>query len=265
MTPYYDHKGITIYHGDCRDILPHLPKIDLVVTDPPYGLSFNDGDLAHNWEKVFGGDASRMKARPMKGDCNEAEAERLLRDVLQILKRKLLKGGACCCCCCGGGGPKPLFARWTLMLDEIIGFKQAVVWDKGGLGMGIHFRRNYEFILIAQNGNPAHRWNGGNTTPNVWRIPKIIPKQNQHPTEKPVELAMECIGLFTNAGDTVLDPFFGTGWSLVATKRLGRKAIGVEIEEKYCEIAVKRLAQEVIEFPGDDQCSLGKQETLLNT
>jgi hypothetical protein len=77
-------------------------------------------------------------------------------------------------------------------MDRIIGFKQAVVWDKGGLGMGIHFRRSYEFILIAQNGDPCHAWNGGKTTSNVWSIPKIIPKgetvsePGQHPTEKPV-------------------------------------------------------------------------------
>jgi site-specific DNA-methyltransferase (adenine-specific) len=246
MAPYYDHAGITIYHGDCREILPHLPKVDLVVMDPPYGLNYNNGDLAHNREKVFGGDTTRSTPRPIAND-GAKEADTLLRDVLVLLKKHLLKGGCCCCCCCcGGGGPKPLFAEWTLLLDEIIGFKHAVVWDKGGLGMGMHFRRNYEFILIAQNGQPAHRWNGGNTTPNVWRLRKIIPSAEEHPTPKPPELMGKCIQLFSNVDDLVVDPFMGHGPTLVAAKNLGRRAIGIEIEEKYCELAVRRLSQEVL-------------------
>jgi len=246
IKPYYEHKGITIYHGDCREVLPEIGKVDLVVTDPPYGLSFNNNDLAHNWEKVFGGDTNLSKPRPIANDENAVEAEALFLFMLKTLKGKLLKGGACCCCCCGG--PKPLFARWTLLLDKVIGFKHAIVWDKGGLGMGIHFRRSYEFVLVAQNGTPAHRWNGGKTTSNIWRIPKIIPRKHQHPTEKPIALAQKCIQIFSNEKDLVVDPFMGTGWVLRAAKDSYRKAIGIEIEEKYCEIAAKRLAQEVLPF-----------------
>jgi site-specific DNA-methyltransferase (adenine-specific) len=132
------------------------------------------------------------------------------------------------------------------MLDKVFDFKQAVVWDKGGLGMGIQFRRNYEFVLIAQKGSPTYVWNGGNTTPNVWRLGKIIPSKHQHPTEKPVKLMGKCIGLFTNVGDLVVDPFMGTGATLRAAKDLGRKAIGIEIEERYCEIAADRMRQEVL-------------------
>lgn len=243
MTPYYKDGQATIYNGDCLEILPNLGKVDLVLCDPPYGLNYNNGDLAHQWEKVFDKSRPAGEAKPIANDG--VEAHELLRNVLQIVKKKLLKGGACCCCCCCGGGPKPLFAQWTLMLDEIIGFKHAVVWDKGGLGMGIHFRRNYEFVLIAQNGTPAHRWNGGKTTPNVWRIPKIIPDESDHPTPKPVELMEKCIQLFTNPGDTVLDPFMGEGPTIEAAKNLGRNAIGIELEERYCKAAVMRLRQEV--------------------
>jgi len=259
MTPHYDDgKGIVIYHGDCREVLPTLAdkSVALFCTDPPYGLNFNSDDLAIRREVVFGGQKSLKKSesengtasptRPIKNDATPQEAEELLRAVLVEAKRTLVKGGCCCCCCGGGGGPQPLFARWTLLLDEVIGFKHAVVWDKGGLGMGIHFRRNYEFVLVAQNGAPAHAWNGGNTTPNVWRIPKIIPQAHQHPTEKPVELMARCIALFTNEGDLVVDPFMGTGATLRAAKDLGRRAIGIEIEEKYCEIACRRLSQEVL-------------------
>ena len=81
MKPYYQDDAVTIYHGDCRDVLPLLPKIDLAVMDPPYGLSFNDGDLVYNWEKVFGGDVSRMEARPIISDATEREAEELLNNL----------------------------------------------------------------------------------------------------------------------------------------------------------------------------------------
>ena len=241
---YYDEAGITIYNGDCRLILPELPKVDLVCTDPPYGLNYNDGDMASQREAIFGGDKNRMIARPIEND-GEEEAMKLFEDVIKIIATKLLKGG-CCCCCCGGGGPKPLFAKWTLILDKYIGFKHAVVWDKGGLGMGIHFRRSYEFMLIAQNGAPCHAWNGGNNTSNVWRIGKIIPRADQHPTEKPEKLMTKVISLFTNSGDLVIDPFAGHGSTLRAAKNLGRKAIGIEINESYCEVMANRMAQEVL-------------------
>jgi site-specific DNA-methyltransferase (adenine-specific) len=140
-----------------------------------------------------------------------------------------------------------------LWLDEIIGFKMAVVWDKGGLGMGLHYRRNYEFVLIAQNGSPAHCWNGGNTTANVWRIPKIIPSAHQHPTEKPVELFEKMVLIHSNRDDLVLDPFMGTGASAVAGKGLGRNYVGIEIEEKYCEIAARRCSQEVLDLGRSDE------------
>ncbi|HBI15183.1 MAG TPA: hypothetical protein DDY20_06660 [Desulfobulbaceae bacterium] len=247
--PYYQDEATTLYCADCRDILPLLPNrsVDLILCDPPYGLDYNNGDLAHCWEAAFGGDKSRMKPRPIANDGQE-DAYALFEFMLTAAKDKLLKGGCCCCCCCccGGGGPKPLFADWTLMMDRIIGFKQAVVWDKGGLGMGIHYRRNYEFMLIAQNGSPAKCWNGGNNTANVVRINKIIPQEHEHPTAKPPELMSFFINIHSNPGDLVLDPFAGHGPTLIAAKAAGRRAIGIEISEAYCAIAKKRLSQEYL-------------------
>jgi site-specific DNA-methyltransferase (adenine-specific) len=212
-------------------------------------LNYNNGDLAHHRESAFGGDKTKEVARPIAGD-GERESYKLFVGFLREAKRILVKGACCCCCCCGGGGgPKPLFARWTLFLDRYIGFKQAVVWDKGGLGMGIHYRRNYEFMLVAQNGSPAYCWNGGNTTPNVLRIPKIIPSEHEHPTEKPVALMEYFINLHSKPGDLILDPFAGTGATLVAAKRTGRRYLGFELNPDYCAIAEKRLAQEVLFAP----------------
>ena len=235
-----------IYTGDCLEIMRDWPDkcVDLIVTDPPYGLNFNNGDLAHNREKVFGGDTSKSVARPIANDGGEDA----MRTFLAFLEQaaRILKDGSCCCCCCcgGGGGPKPLFAEWTLHMDRILKFKQAIVWDKGGLGMGIHYRRNYEFVLIAQKPGAACTWNGGKITPNVFRIPKIIPSADEHPTAKPVELMGHFIRLHSNEGGVVLDPFAGHGPTLVAAKQLGRKYIGIEINPDYAKIAEERLRQE---------------------
>ena len=251
---YYHEDGpptIDIYKGNALEIMPFLPKVDLIACDPPYGLNYNGGsDLASQREAAFGGDKEKMKPRPIQTD-GEDESKILFEAFLKIANDKLLKGGACCCCCCccGGGGPKPLFAEWTLMMDKAIGFKQAVVWDKGGLGMGMHYRRNYEFILIAQKKGPkAHRWNGGNDTPNVWRIGKIIPNENQHPTIKPVELMDKIIRIHSNEGDLVLDAFMGSGTTLVSAKALKRNAIGIELEDRWCEKAKKRLMNTQVPF-----------------
>lgn len=128
-------------------------------------------------------------------------------------------------------------------MDDIIGFQQAVVWDKGGLGMGIHYRRSYEFVLIAQNGSPSWRWNGGHNESNVWHISKILPSINQHPTQKPVELMREILRVHSNEGDLVLDPFCGSGTTCVAAKQMGRRYIGVELDPTFYAMAQKRVAQ----------------------
>mgnify|MGYP001607473947 FL=1 len=248
-TPYYhDPKaGITVYLADAREVLPMLAaeSVDLVLTDPPYGHNNNNGDLAHRWEAALGVGVSRPEdARPIANDGPEAN------DLVRWMfgeARRLLKPGCCCCCCCGGG-PAPQFARWSLWLDEAIGFKQAVVWDKGGLGMGWHYRRNYELVLVGEKPGAAGRWFGGNAQANVIRLSGIKPREWEHPTPKPVELMEKFVGLHAQAGDMVLDPFMGAGTTLVAAKALGLRAIGIEIEERYCEIAVKRLAQGVL-FP----------------
>ncbi len=232
-----------IIWGDCLDVMKRMPdkSIDLVLTDPPYGLNFNNGDLAHNREKVFGGKQERMSARPILNDGKEAIE---ILEKFLIESNRILKAGACCCCCCcGGGGPKPLFAEWTLLMDRIIGFKQAVVWDKCGLGMGIHYRRNYEFMLIAQKKGAAGKWYGGNNTPNVFRLPKIIPSEEQHPTVKPVDLMKHFIKIHSEESDLILDPFSGSGTTAVACHELNRRWIMIEKELRYVGLSRRRIAQ----------------------
>ena len=252
MKPYYANAGITIYHGDCREILPEIAdgSIDFVFSDPPYGHNNNDGDLIHRRETALGrlpSDATPPLGRPIANDG--AEANDLARWAFGEWNR-VLAPGCCCCCCGGGGGPDPQFARWSLWLDEAIGFKQMVVWDKGPMGMGWHYRRSYETVLVGEKPGAACRWfDETHAVENIIRkIGKIIPQAEDHPTPKPVALAEHFIRLHTRPDEIVLDSFMGAGSTLVAAKGLGRKAIGIEIEEKYCEIAAKRLAQEVLAF-----------------
>ena len=247
MTPYYQKDGITLYHGDCLEILPTFESdsIDMIFTDPPYGHNNNNnGDLIHRWEEALGkGKGKRGESRPIPNDGPEANM--IFRKSLAEYAR-IIKPGCCCCCCGGGGGPDPQFARWSLWMDEAIGFKQAVVWDKGGLGMGWHYRRNYELMLVGEKPGAACRWYGGNDQPNVVRINGIKPSADDHPTPKPEKLMAHFLNLHSLPGHLVLDPFMGGGTTLVAAKRGGRRAIGVEVDERWCEMAAKRLAQEVM-------------------
>ncbi len=247
MIPYYQDEAVTLYLGDCREIMPAVVLVGsthLILTDPPYGHNNNNGDLAHRREAALGlmPTVPDGWARPIANDGPE-EATALVRWLFAEAKRVLVPGGCCCCCCCGGGGPDPQFARWSLYLDNALGFKQMVVWDKGGLGMGWHYRRNYETILVGEKPGGPCLWYGGNSVPNVIRLPGIKPSTEQHPTEKPLGLAARFIQWHTEPGMSVLDPFAGGGWSLIAAKAAGRKAIGVEIEERWCEMAARRLSQ----------------------
>lgn len=132
-----------------------------------------------------------------------------------------------------------------------LSFFHAVIWDKGGLGMGWRYRRNYEMVMIShrKGGKLKWEWDGsGPETANVVRLGKIIPQADDHPTPKPYELPLHFLQLHGKRNDRVIDPFMGSGPTLQAAKVLGLQAIGIEIEEKYCEMAVKRLRQEVFSF-----------------
>lgn len=232
-----------VHHGDCRDLMRLLPdeSVPMMFTDPPYGHNNNDGDLIANWEKVLG-EPTIGEARPIQQDSPEeswAAFTGMLREAGRVLRRD---------CCCGGGGPDPQFARWSLEMDRPpFAFFHAVVWDKGGLGMGWRYRRNYELVLVAhrRGGKLAWAWEGtGLETANVVRLGKILPASSQHPTAKPVELVEHFLRLHTQPGDIVLDPFAGAGTTGVACKRLGRLFLGFDIDPHWVEYANRRLGAE---------------------
>lgn len=268
---------IQLIKGDCLKELHHLAdaSIDFVLSDPPYGHSNNDGDLIHNREKALGEDKKRMvrtkngslvpagkKARqvqnadrPIANDKGE-EADNLLKKVLKHCKRLLVPGGNAAVCCGGGGSHarkenpnEPSYAWWSIWIDQYLRFKQMIVWDKGPMGMGWHYRRSYEVVLVGFKPGGKYKWYDETDKveniirPGDYGIGKIIPNESEHPTPKPVELAMHFIRLHTQEGDTVLDPFAGAGWVGVACKLLNRNFIGIEIDPHWYGMAEKRIAK----------------------
>lgn len=215
---YSDEKaGITIYHGDCREIMPQLPSVDLVLTDPPYGISYQSNMRV-----------ASDKFQPIKNDGSVSG------DWILSVKCKVLA----------------LFTRWDVLgkwveaTREKLPVRGVVVWYKPGGGLGDlkrSYAPDYELLIYAS----SDEWNiPGKRHGSVWIDTADSASLYQHPTQKPVGIMNMCIERF--GGETVLDPFMGSGTTLRAAKDLGRKAIGIELEEKYCEIAAKRLAQEVL-------------------
>lgn len=201
IKPYYydpDYQ-IVIYHGDCRDILPHLPKVDLVLTDPPYGIKKAEWD--ENFPKWFITEAfkSSQSVCIMPGlwalsDCLDAMGNRY---------------------------------RWVI-----------AGYNKNGMTHGaIGFNNWIPAVcagVIPHGGQDAYDFtiHGG--------------EKNAHPSQKPLKFMLFLVNRLTAHSNTILDPFMGSGTTLVAALQLGRKAIGIEIEERYCRIAVERLRQTVL-------------------
>jgi site-specific DNA-methyltransferase (adenine-specific) len=209
VKPYYEHAGITIYHGDCRDILPNL-NADILITDPPYGYRFSSNrDSSHRGQEI-------------KNDHDTSARDY----AIEI-----------------SGEPWACFGSWKVTPPA--GAKTAIVWDKGpasGMGdLSIPWKCSWEIIWIAGSGWSGKRDEG------VLRGHRVITWESRgrlHINEKPITLLGELIRKAPPG--IIIDPFIGSGTTLRAAKDLGRRAIGIEIEEKYCEIAAKRLAQEVL-------------------
>ena len=217
--PYYHDadSGITIYHGDCRDILPFV-EADVLVTDPPYGVTL------------------RSSRNGAFGKCEIAGDETTdVRDAVLSLCE---------------GMPALVFGSWRAVRPANV--KHILIWDKGEhVGMGdlaFPWKPSWEEVYVIGEGFTGKR------TGSVLRHLALAgtvampgPRQcegRQHPTAKPVALMRDLIQKCPEGA--VLDPFMGSGTTLRAAKDLGRKAIGIEIEERYCEIAAKRLMQSVM-------------------
>lgn len=248
---YYQNDSVTLYHGDCFEVMALLApgSFAAAITDPPYGHNNNNNDLIARWELALGRkeEAKAARPRPIANDGHEATEifERFCKEAARLC--------CCCCCCCGGGGgPDPQFARWALILDKYFSFAQQVIWDKGKMGMGWHYRRSTECILVAYNKKlkKAPWYSTSHKIENIIRpgdygIKKIIPSASDHPTPKPVALFEHFIRLHTPEGGAILDPFAGAGTAGIAAMRTGRRAVLVELEERWCELAAKRMENEI--------------------
>jgi site-specific DNA-methyltransferase (adenine-specific) len=245
MKPY-NEDGIAIYHGDFREVLPTLDeRVMLLFTDPPYGNGNQQEDFAAVKVRTME-DARKAAPEPILND-KPGEWFPLMRALLTLSMPLMFERSAMAVMCAGGGGSPPSFARLAVLMDEVATFAHALVWDKTarGPGLGWRFRRDYEFVMLAHPKGSKLYWSDEDAvTSNILRF---TPAPNvMHPTEKPVELAAHLIRLFTQEDDLILDPMCGSGTTLMAAKLLGRRAIGIELDERYAQRAADRLSQKVL-------------------
>ena len=222
MDPYYEHDGITIYHGDCREILPTLPKVDAVVTDPPYGIRFSEY-ISHK-------------------DCPDSYVEDVVEAVFEAERH--VNAGWCAvwqsATTMGMWGDWFPRAWFPVALPKT--FTQ-VTPSRGRITA-------VDYVIIWEVGR-AEDWPPKDQRPRDWAICHTSNMQTRaasrgHPCPRPLDGVKKITEGYCRPHGTVLDPFMGSGTTLRAAKDLGRKAIGIEIEEKYCEIAAQRMAQEVL-------------------
>jgi site-specific DNA-methyltransferase (adenine-specific) len=226
MRPYYSDPWVTLYHSRCEDVLPTLDaaSIDLVLTDPPYGISYVSNYRQQKFDAI-----AHDHAVPVEWVSE-------LRRVAKF--RTAVYWFAC---------DDSLEETRNALLSIGFGLNTMLVWDKQVFTAGNlnDYGQQTEYIVFGTNG--PTRLNGSRD-PNLLSVPRINPRVMVHPTEKPIPLLSYLIMRSTGADEVVLDPFAGSGSTLIAAKDLGRKAIGIEIEERYCEIAATRLAQSVMAF-----------------
>lgn len=226
MTPYYEEPGIQIFHGDCREILPTLGKFDLLLTDPPYGI-----DVATENGSQRGFKSGRIgkggKAGGRRHDHLRVAGDGEPFDPTQILDlsaRRILWGANNYS---SHLPDSPFWLGWDRQTDGTTCTDLELAWVHG---------HRYKTVRIFR-----HLWCG------VRRKTESGGANGEwvHPTQKPVALMSWCLGFFPEA-KTVIDPYMGSGPVAKACKDRGLRYVGIELVEKYCETACKRLAQEVL-------------------
>ncbi len=230
IRPYYAEPGFAIYHGDCRDVIPSLTlqPVQMVLTDPPYSQRTHAGARTNRIDQ---------RSQPFIDFASMTEVE--LVKVFELCAQKLQ--GWCIS-----------FVDWRHMSHlessppDGLRFVRFGIWDKPNGTPQISGDRpamGWEAIAILHSKTHRMHWNGGGRRA-VWTC--LRESQCSHRTQKPLSLVKQLAALFTSPGDLVLDPFMGSGTTLRAAKDTGCRAIGIEINERYCEIAANRLRQSVL-------------------
>lgn len=214
MTPtvFYEDEHVTLWHGDCRDVLPTLAPVDVVVTDPPYGIG---------WRRAAD---PRRGSKAHAGIAND-ESTSTRDEVLELL----------------ADTPAVVFGSFYAPFPARL--RQVLVWpkaaDAGVVGATTGFRRDAEPVFLVGPW-PTRRVAWSSVLPTGARSAHAEAAATGHPHTKPVAVMRTLIERCP--GGIVLDPFAGSGSTLLAARELGRRAIGVEIDEGYCRAAAKRLA-----------------------
>ena len=222
MKPYYEHAGITIYHGDCREAMAMFSGsvwFGSLITDPPYGIDIGDADQRggeHGLAK--GAYASYLDSY----DNYMRVVVPSIETALKLCKRGAVFSG-------------PHFHE--LPKPSALGG----VHCPAGSGRSSWGYKTFLPVLLYGQDPDLNKGAKATSITSTEAAPS-----NGHPCPKPDGWMRWIVGLASAAGDLILDPFAGSGSTLVAAKNLGRRAVGIEIEERYCEIAARRLSQEVL-------------------
>jgi len=239
-TPYYQDDNVTLWHGDCLEVMSAMPdaSVGTVLTDPPYssgGRRENSRSLRKSMTRTVEDDDW------IRGDAMSTPGFIWLLRSCGVQWRRILTPG----------GHVLSFIDWRMWANLAGALESAdlrqhplIVWDKGRLGMGSIFRNQHELVVHMTAGNPRDPQR--RDVPNVLRVPPV--RDGDHPTEKPAALLETLLSVVAPPGLPVLDPFAGSGSTLYAARALGRPSVGIEADERYCEVIAKRLAQDVLDF-----------------
>lgn len=228
MKKYYSDESVTIYHGDCREILPIVGAVDHVISDPPYGdPDTHDG---HIGKITLRNGEPAGQALGFAG-ISGAEMISIAESWVGIASRWVV-----------------FTCEWKFLhlLDERGILIRFGIWrkpDGAPQFTGDRPGTGWEAVAICHR-DGKKKWNRGGRHA-FWDFPKGENKSG-HPTGKPIGLYKAFVSDFSEPGETILDPFMGSGTTLRAAKDLGRKAIGIEMNERYCELAARRMGQEVL-------------------
>lgn len=241
MTPYYADESVTLWLGDCREVLPSLDRADAVITDPPYSEHVHSNIRS-----------TRIESANDRGGRHGADVRRnidlgfahLDADLRQFCAEQFAR----------------LAARWVLVFSDV---ESDWLWRRDLTAVGLDYVRTGAWVKLNatpmfSGDRPApgfesvtichpkgrKRWNGGGRHA-LWTYPIVLDRGRNgarlHTTQKPLPLMRELVRLFTDPGETVLDPFAGSGTTLVAARLEGRRAVGIERDEQHCETVARRL------------------------
>ena len=211
--PYYQDDAVTIYNADCKKVLPFLPEFDLLLTDPPYGIGIAKRGT------IGSSNAGKVKDYEKSDWDNVTPPAWLLDSATKLAGTSILWGGN--------------------YYERLTPSSCWLVWDKDNTGDFADCELAWTNMARAVR-KFKWRWNG------MLQEHGGDKKEHRvHPTQKPLALMRWCLS-FVPEAKTVLDPFMGSGTTLVAAKLEGRKAVGIELNERYCESAAKRLEQGVL-------------------